>query len=627
MLPFPVSDETRRPGMRWQIATIIAINILALPLSRDPRMVERLSFPLLEHPHWYQWITSQFMHAGFFHLAGNLWFFWIFGANVEWEMGPWFTPFYLAAGIFANWAQAAFGTSGLMGLGASGAIGGVIGAYMVLFPRGRIRCMALFPTGRYSMGEGGYAISGFLFGFMFIAWQYIAITDPLRHGNVALEAHLGGAIFGAFAALAIRAFRPPPPDLPLSGLQNQKPKPASLWELGPIATALDSNQSEVAIQSYIAAVRQDPYIVLPERYQVMIAEKLATMGWPHLAKDALERQILRYPRSPVTGQAEIWLGFVEETYFRDFEHAEKAFRRGMLHRNASPETKKEAEAKLESLKRYLDKTPASSEEKLEPCRLLLEAPLPITSRQKRRIMQALDGETNLAEGVSFDSGTLLVNVPQPQALRVAFKLERSEVPVAVVPESRVVGLEQPQWCTTIKADGDSVSLYPPGGEAIMLEWKDILLIAGMGLAKEAFRVAPMKSVLGIEVEEVKTSVFKTAATGDDPPGEEELPDVQPVLEIVAADGGRFRWSPDVEDGDEGDEKKDYFEGLEALLLKALNVPISPGAQAALHQSIPDSVIFKSPADLDAHMEWQIQLANLRYQGAYGSWAKRAQGKT
>src|SRR3989442_9527614 len=90
-------------------------------------------------PHWWNVLTSMFMHGGWFHVLGNMWFLWVFGNNIEDSMGHGrFVVFYLVCGAAAAAAQAlADPRSAVPMVGASGAISGVLGGYLLLYPRGR----------------------------------------------------------------------------------------------------------------------------------------------------------------------------------------------------------------------------------------------------------------------------------------------------------------------------------------------------------------------------------------------------------------------------------------------------------------------------------------------------------
>jgi membrane associated rhomboid family serine protease len=156
-------------------------------------------------PLWYTPLTSMFLHGGWFHLIGNMWFLWVFGNNVEDSMGhARFVAFYLICGLAAAALQVATNPdSALPMVGASGAIGGVMGAYVVLYPRVRVELLVFL----------GFYITTIVVpaSFMLIYWFLIQLVGGavgLRSegGGVAFWAHVGG--FAAGAAL-IFLFRNP----------------------------------------------------------------------------------------------------------------------------------------------------------------------------------------------------------------------------------------------------------------------------------------------------------------------------------------------------------------------------------------------------------------------------------
>ena len=153
-------------------------------------------------PEWTTLITSQFLHAGFLHVAGNMLFLWIFGNNVEDRLGHFkYFLFYLACGVLAALTQWFFSqNSGIASLGASGAIAGVMGAYILRFPRAEI--FTLIPLGFFFPVV---RIPAFYFlGFWFVQQAFYGVTQleapaniGMESGGVAYWAHAGGFVFGA----------------------------------------------------------------------------------------------------------------------------------------------------------------------------------------------------------------------------------------------------------------------------------------------------------------------------------------------------------------------------------------------------------------------------------------------
>jgi len=153
--------------------------------------------------HLHTIITSMFMHGGVFHLLGNMYFLYVTGDNVEERLGPWkFLAFYLACGLVATITQVATDIhSAIPMVGASGAISGVLGAYMVLFPHNRFLCRWIFSGGFYYRPIRVEIPAWAYFGF-WIALQivYASLGTP----GVAWYAHIGGLACGVVVALCVR---------------------------------------------------------------------------------------------------------------------------------------------------------------------------------------------------------------------------------------------------------------------------------------------------------------------------------------------------------------------------------------------------------------------------------------
>jgi membrane associated rhomboid family serine protease len=154
---------------------------------------------------WATVFTSMFSHAGLLHLGGNMLFLWIFGNNVEDSMGPVrFVAFYLLAGLAALALQVAINPDATVPtLGASGAIAGVLGGYILIYPRARVLTL-VFLFIFFTFIE----LPAFLFLFIWFAQQAVFgavdLTNPTGGGGgVAYFAHVGGFAFGL---LAIKLF-------------------------------------------------------------------------------------------------------------------------------------------------------------------------------------------------------------------------------------------------------------------------------------------------------------------------------------------------------------------------------------------------------------------------------------
>lgn len=153
-------------------------------------------------PEWVSLITSQFLHGGLLHLAGNMLFLWVFGNNVEDKLGHVkYLFFYLSCGVLASLSQWYFSqNSGIPSLGASGAIAGVMGAYIIRFPQAEI--LGIIPLGFFFPTFRVPALYFLAFWFIQQAFYGIASLETptnigMESGGIAYWAHAGGFIFGA----------------------------------------------------------------------------------------------------------------------------------------------------------------------------------------------------------------------------------------------------------------------------------------------------------------------------------------------------------------------------------------------------------------------------------------------
>lgn len=145
--------------------------------------------------------TSMFMHAGWLHLGSNMLYLWIFGDNVEDRFGQVkFLIFYLVCGLAATAAQLAFSlTSDIPNLGASGAIAGVLGSYILLFPKGSVRVL----QGRRVVPVPALIVIGLWFILQLFS-SIGSITNTSDTGGVAFMAHVGGFVAGLLLTFLFR---------------------------------------------------------------------------------------------------------------------------------------------------------------------------------------------------------------------------------------------------------------------------------------------------------------------------------------------------------------------------------------------------------------------------------------
>jgi len=157
--------------------------------------------PQIPLPFWFTLFSSMFLHGGWMHLIGNMLYLWIFGDNVEdrWGHGK-YLAIYLICGIAASLSHILFNLSSLLpSLGASGAISGILGAYIVMFPKNRIRVL----VGRGITSLPAIVVLGFWIVLQFIS-QMGQMGTSADTAGVAYWAHIGGFMTGAIFAFILR---------------------------------------------------------------------------------------------------------------------------------------------------------------------------------------------------------------------------------------------------------------------------------------------------------------------------------------------------------------------------------------------------------------------------------------
>jgi membrane associated rhomboid family serine protease len=231
---FPIQDSVPNRSVPMMTRTLILINVIVfffeLALPQDavegvfylfgivparfthPGWAAAVGFPL---DSYWPLLTHQFLHGGWFHIVSNMWALWIFGDNVEDRMGPVrFLIFYLTCGVIAGLTQMlTTPDSTVPSVGASGAIAGVLGAYLLLFPTARLVVMIpiLFIPFFFELPAVFYL---FFWFFSQLFNGTLALASPEYVGGIAWWAHVGGFVSGLVLCKIFvrRVVRPLQPD-------------------------------------------------------------------------------------------------------------------------------------------------------------------------------------------------------------------------------------------------------------------------------------------------------------------------------------------------------------------------------------------------------------------------------
>jgi membrane associated rhomboid family serine protease len=202
----PLGDASRQPRSFPVVTTgIIVANVFVFVLELmggEPFITRWAEVPatIVAGHRWITILTAMFMHAGWMHIIGNMVFLWAFGPEIEDAMGPVrYLAFYLLSGVAASLAQIAIAPhSTVPNLGASGAIAGVMGAFLITYPRDQIRALLMF----FWWIRITFIPAALLIGVWFLMQLFdqvgaVASSAGSAGGGVAYAAHVGGFIFGA----------------------------------------------------------------------------------------------------------------------------------------------------------------------------------------------------------------------------------------------------------------------------------------------------------------------------------------------------------------------------------------------------------------------------------------------
>lgn len=205
---FPIRDHNPSERTPFVTYAIIAVNIAVFlwQMSLDQRAENFfiasygvIPARILSGDGFETLVTSMFLHGGFMHIAGNMLFLWVFGDNLEDELGhgP-FALFYAVSGLGAAAAQILAGPASTVPMvGASGAIAGVMGAYLLFFPKARVDVLFIIVIIFKVFPLPAWIVLGAWFGLQI----FNGAATPLDGGGVAYFAHVGGFVVGFFWVL------------------------------------------------------------------------------------------------------------------------------------------------------------------------------------------------------------------------------------------------------------------------------------------------------------------------------------------------------------------------------------------------------------------------------------------
>ena len=343
----PIRTDRRLRRRPWVNYSLIAVNLVIFLMTRE--MADETVMPYLldpRDPKLHQFLSYQFLHGGWAHLLGNMLFLHVFGNGVEDRLGKLsYLAFYLAGGVLAGVGHAWVNEAPV--LGASGAVAGVSGAFLALFPKTRVTIVYFF------FFFGAVEVSGMLLILFYFAFDVFQLAADLG-GNVAYLAHLSGYAYGftvgmallwsrllarepydllsliahrrrraQFTALSRKGYHPwdharagdPPPVSAGADTEAAQAKPSAedqrLLDLrSRISEHMSAQRLAEAADAYAELLELDPHQVLARQQQVEIGNHLMSQGRHELAARAYELFLNTYKADGQREQIELILALI-----------------------------------------------------------------------------------------------------------------------------------------------------------------------------------------------------------------------------------------------------------------------------------------------------------------------------
>lgn len=620
MLPLPYRDENPTKSPPVSTLTIILVNVAIFVQfgwsSSYEAIVREFGF-VPSHAALPPAFTSMFLHADLFHLIGNMWYLWLFGDNVEDRLRWWYPFFYIGAGLCATlihlWSIPAEAYE-IPTIGASGAISGVLGAYMVWFPRARIRCYYGYLVFRpITVG-----INALLFFGAWFLLQLVGGSFSGMGGGIAYGAHIGGFLCGVGIALCVSALEPSPTATrpsstgPAGALPTPQPATRSWADARQeVATSLHAGDGFAAVQAYRRNRRRFPYDVLEPDRQLAIARLLEEQRQSHLAVDAYRAFLKRYALHQQAAFVHYRLGSLYAEAFRDPGRAIQSFRdalrRQALLANAD---RADAQQRMEQLETHLQATfvEPSSPGSSERFTILQETSDPIRWHEVGPLLARLrqQNAAQVIEAWRTRPGFLLEGIDGVSAHRAAEALQHLGLPVLVVAQSRLAVVPPAAVVTGGSWQSEELRLETAGAPRTV-PWSRVLLLSccQLRMAAREPHAQPMKDAgqyrrilevcLVDPAERFRIDGSRVQCDGSE--FHATSPAILQAVEAIEPSAGQ--------------EASGFHRLVEEFVRAAPGVSISDGVHAILFGDSWETATFDTLQDADRYHEWQLQLAWIR----------------
>lgn len=533
MVILPIGDENPRVRLPLMHYVIMAVNVAVfiymfmLPERELGELVDR--FALFSSPdrfEWHQFVTSIFLHAGPLHLGFNMLFLWIVGDNVEDRLGHvGYLFFYIVVGVVGGAVHMAtvFGTLSAAKpcVGASGAVSGVMAAYVVFFPNARIKIFywvwwivnVIYVSAKWAIG--------------FWIAQQVLLYFLVSNSGVAYGAHVGGFMAGLLIALAARSKLKPydpvgrilgaeptesawtqeaswqqPPDYVFTQEQpppvvepvepvGVTPKPETSVRSGlkeQLAHAVNAGQTAEALHIYDRLSRYGGP-VLSAGVLLRLAHLLVEHTEYDRAVRIYEDYLKHYPLGEQAVEVAFRVGMIHSRNTRDYVRARTPLERAARnHPNVN--RRKRAVDEIRRVDSFLRSTFIGRSRPEGLCTIIRQSDEKINVAGVAELVVKVTG-AHLADASRrlFNSrGIVAAGVPAQKAFMLANRVQDMNVPVLVVPDRDVATIEPPEDIRRIHLSAAGVKFDLVGDKQLVKTWEEIELFS-VGIVQESRKVS------------------------------------------------------------------------------------------------------------------------------------------
>jgi len=490
-------------------ASVDSYNGVVLAYGLDPGKKSLLTF-----------ITSMFLHGGIFHLIGNMLFLYIFGDNIERKLGHvGYFFFYMGTGIVAGLAFAVTGEEGRPAIGASGAVSGVLGAYIFFFKNNRIKVFYWF-----FFFIGTFHIKAFWGLGIWIAKD--VLMAMAEQGNsvgtgVAYMAHIGGFAAGLLTAVALHMLKITKPGeggaasrhvgwehvtgqdwrgrstswKPGHRAPRREPRPASSIPVK--MRSPESSVSEITglvdsedFMALAAACRKARFYFGPGALPLELEEKIARRALAEgrflIAADSFSALVKKHGTSPNLGYFHAMLGIIHADHLDNFALARQHLKKALELENEQ-KLQKQVESHIEALDAFF-KEPVLSDSPGNRFTILAVGGTEVPATNVGRLVAGhlSLNEADVVTQIHISGGILAENAPGDAAETLTRQLNKGGIPVVAVPQEAFLPLPSAEELKFAISGEEGLAFKDRTGAQTLFRWDDVHVVNAMRLERRGY---------------------------------------------------------------------------------------------------------------------------------------------